>query len=76
MNKSFSLNTFPSRSPGNHITCVHQSSARESRHEDYRFGLVDGKVSGQILVNGMTIGIYTDFKRKGLGRLSDFASRV
>ena len=33
--------------------------------EDYRFGLVDGKVSGEILVDGMTIGIHTDFKRKG-----------
>ena len=33
--------------------------------EDYRFGLVDGKVSGEILVDGMTIGIHTDFKRQG-----------
>lgn len=33
--------------------------------EDYHYGLVDGKVAGEILADGITIGIHTDFKRKG-----------
>src|SRR5262249_4489328 len=33
--------------------------------EDYHYGLVDGKVAGEILADGITIGIQTDFKRKG-----------
>lgn len=33
--------------------------------EDYRFGIVDGKVSGEICAGGMRVNICTDFKRRG-----------
>ena len=33
--------------------------------EDYRFGMVDGKVTGVIRAGGLTISLDTDFKRQG-----------
>ena len=33
--------------------------------EDYRYGVVDGKVTGEIRAGGMTVSICTDFKRRG-----------
>jgi predicted dehydrogenase len=33
--------------------------------EDYRYGVVDGKVTGEISVGDMTVSICTDFKRRG-----------
>ena len=33
--------------------------------EDYRYGVVDGKVSGEIRAGGMTVSLCTDFKRRG-----------
>ncbi len=41
--------------------------------EDYRFGVVDGKVAGEIRVDGLTIGIHTDFKRRGAGPCKRFS---
>ena len=44
--------------------------------EDYRYGVVDGKVTGEIRAGGMTVSICTDFKRRGGCRSSASASRV
>ena len=33
--------------------------------EDYRYGVVDGKVTGELRVGEMTVSICTDFKRRG-----------
>jgi predicted dehydrogenase len=33
--------------------------------EDYRYGVVDGKVTGELRADGLAIGIHTDFKRRG-----------
>ena len=33
--------------------------------EDYRFGMVDGKVTGVIRAGGLTVSLDTDFKRQG-----------
>ena len=33
--------------------------------EDYRYGVVDGKVTGEIRAGDMTVSICTDFKRRG-----------
>ena len=40
--------------------------------EDYRYGVVDGKVAGELRVDGLMIGIHTDFKRRGAGPFKRF----
>jgi predicted dehydrogenase len=40
--------------------------------EDYRYGVVDGKVAGELRVDGLAIGIHTDFKRRGAGPFKRF----
>ena len=40
--------------------------------EDYEYGVVDGKVAGEIRAGGLTIGIRTDFKRRGTGPFKCF----
>jgi predicted dehydrogenase len=40
--------------------------------EDYRYGVVDGKIAGELRVDGLAIGIHTDFKRRGAGPFKRF----
>ena len=41
--------------------------------EDYRYGIVDGKVTGEIRAGDMTVSICTDFKRRGGGPFKRFS---
>jgi predicted dehydrogenase len=40
--------------------------------EDYRYGVVDGKVAGELRSDGLAISIQTDFKRRGTGPFKRF----
>jgi predicted dehydrogenase len=40
--------------------------------EDYRYGVVDGKVAGELRADGLAISIDTDFKRRATGPFKRF----
>ena len=57
--------SFPAAFPQGMTVAAASAPYDPPNPEDYRYGVVDGKVTGEIRAGDMTVSICTDFKRRG-----------